>query len=49
MGEYALIRRAADEPFFGVQLAGTNPEELLVQMAAYQPVQLEKWLTSPTT
>lgn len=27
-GEYALIRRAADEPFFGVQLAGTNPEEM---------------------
>jgi tRNA-dihydrouridine synthase 3 len=27
-GEYALIRRAPDEPFFGVQLAGTNPEEM---------------------
>ncbi len=27
-GEFALIRRAADEPFFGVQLAGTNPEEM---------------------
>ena len=27
-GEYALIRRATDEPFFGVQLAGTNPEEM---------------------
>lgn len=27
-GEYALIRRAADEPCFGVQLAGTNPEEM---------------------
>ena len=26
--EYALIRRAPDEPFFGVQLAGTNPEEM---------------------
>ena len=26
--EYALIRRAQDEPFFGVQLAGTNPEEM---------------------
>ena len=27
-GEYALIRRAPDEPFFGVQLAGTDPEEM---------------------
>ncbi len=27
-GEFALIRRAPDEPFFGVQLAGTNPEEM---------------------
>jgi tRNA-dihydrouridine synthase 3 len=27
-GEYALIRRAADEPCFGVQLAGTDPEEM---------------------
>ncbi len=27
-GEFALIRRFAGEPFFGVQLAGTNPEEL---------------------
>jgi tRNA-dihydrouridine synthase 3 len=27
-GEFALIRRFADEPFFGVQLAGTNPEEM---------------------
>ena len=27
-GEFALIRRADDEPFFGVQLAGTNPEEM---------------------
>ena len=26
--EFALIRRAADEPCFGVQLAGTNPEEM---------------------
>jgi tRNA-dihydrouridine synthase 3 len=27
-GEYALIRRAPDEPCFGVQLAGTDPEEM---------------------
>lgn len=27
-GEFALIRRAAEEPFFGVQLAGTNAEEM---------------------
>lgn len=27
-GEFALIRRAPDEPFFGVQLAGTNPDEM---------------------
>jgi len=27
-GEFALIRRADDEPCFGVQLAGTNPEEM---------------------
>ena len=27
-GEYALIRRAPDEPFFGAQLAGTDPEEM---------------------
>src|SRR6185295_11642888 len=26
--EFALIRRFDDEPCFGVQLAGTNPEEL---------------------
>jgi tRNA-dihydrouridine synthase 3 len=26
--EFALIRRAPDEPFFGAQLAGTNPEDL---------------------
>jgi len=28
MGEFALIRRFEGEPFFGVQLAGTNPEEM---------------------
>jgi tRNA-dihydrouridine synthase 3 len=27
-GEFALIRRAPVEPCFGVQLAGTNPEEM---------------------
>jgi tRNA-dihydrouridine synthase 3 len=27
-GEYALIRRAEDEPCFGVQLAGTDPDEM---------------------
>jgi tRNA-dihydrouridine synthase 3 len=27
-GEFALIRKAPDEPFFGVQLAGTDPGEL---------------------
>ena len=27
-GEFALIRRSPDEPCFGVQLAGNNPEEL---------------------
>src|SRR5512145_340785 len=27
-GEFALIRRAPDEPVFGVQLAGTNPDEM---------------------
>src|SRR5512144_3068675 len=27
-GEFALIRRSPDEPCFGVQLAGTNPEEM---------------------
>src|SRR5215831_2660872 len=27
-GEFALIRRAADEKFFGVQLAGNNPDEM---------------------
>lgn len=27
-GEFALIRRAPQEPCFGVQLAGTNPEEM---------------------
>lgn len=27
-GEFALIRRAPDEPCFGVQLAGTNAEEM---------------------
>jgi tRNA-dihydrouridine synthase 3 len=27
-GEFALIRRAPGEPCFGVQLAGTNPEEM---------------------
>ena len=27
-GEFALIRRAPDEPFFGVQLAGTSPDEM---------------------
>lgn len=27
-GEFALIRRAPEEAFFGVQLAGTNPEEM---------------------
>jgi tRNA-dihydrouridine synthase 3 len=26
--EFALIRRFPDEPYFGVQLAGTNPEEM---------------------
>src|SRR6476646_7477096 len=26
--EFALIRRAPEEPCFGVQLAGTNPEEM---------------------
>lgn len=26
--EFALVRKAPDEPFFGVQLAGTNPEEM---------------------
>lgn len=27
-GEYVLIRKAPDEPFFGVQLAGTDPDEM---------------------
>ena len=27
-GEFALIRKFEGEPFFGVQLAGTNPEEV---------------------
>lgn len=27
-GEFALVRRAPDEPFFGVQLAGTNADEM---------------------
>src|SRR4051812_27622149 len=27
-GEFALIRRAAEEPFFGVQLAGKHPAEM---------------------
>ncbi len=27
-GEYVLIRRADDEPFFGVQLVGTDPAEM---------------------
>lgn len=27
-GEFALIRRAPDEHFFGVQLAGNNPDEM---------------------
>jgi tRNA-dihydrouridine synthase 3 len=27
-GEFALIRKAQDEPFFGVQLAGTDPDEM---------------------
>lgn len=27
-GEFALIRRFEGEPFFGVQLAGTNPDEM---------------------
>ena len=27
-GEFALIRRAPNEPFFGIQLAGTSPEEM---------------------
>jgi tRNA-dihydrouridine synthase 3 len=26
--EFALIRKSPDEPFFGVQLAGTNPDEM---------------------
>src|SRR4029450_6853072 len=26
--EFALIRKFESEPFFGVQLAGTNPEEI---------------------
>jgi hypothetical protein len=30
-------------------LQSANPEELLAQMTAYKPVQLEKWLTPPTT
>jgi len=27
-GEFVLIRRAPDEPFYGVQLAGTDPDEM---------------------
>src|SRR3954453_16224447 len=27
-GEFALIRRAPEGPFFGVQLAGNDPEEM---------------------
>jgi tRNA-dihydrouridine synthase 3 len=27
-GEFALIRRAPEEPFFGVQLAGNDPDEM---------------------
>ncbi|MBF9237147.1 TIGR00730 family Rossman fold protein [Hymenobacter sp. BT683] len=30
-------------------LQSADPEELLAQLVAYQPVQLEKWLTPPTT
>jgi len=30
-------------------LQSADPQDLLAQMAAYQPVQMEKWLTPPTT
>jgi uncharacterized protein (TIGR00730 family) len=30
-------------------LQSASPEELLAQMTAYQPVQMEKWLTPRTT
>jgi uncharacterized protein (TIGR00730 family) len=30
-------------------LQSDDPEELLTQLAAYQPLQVEKWLTPPTT
>ncbi|SFP68770.1 TIGR00730 family Rossman fold protein [Hymenobacter arizonensis] len=30
-------------------LQSADPADLLVQLASYQPVQLEKWLTVPTT
>ena len=30
-------------------LQSADPQELLAKMAAYQPVELEKWLTPPTT
>ena len=33
----------------GQLLQSADPAELLAQMAAFQPVQMEKWLTPPTT
>jgi len=36
-GEFALIRKFDGEPFFGVQLAGTNPEEIAGRRRSSNP------------
>ncbi|OGX84524.1 LOG family protein [Hymenobacter glacialis] len=33
----------------GQLLQAADPQDLLAKLAAYQPIQLEKWLTPPTT
>ena len=51
-GEFALIRRAPQEPCFGVQLAGTSPEEMAwaaALVASRSPWPARTWGSSTST
>ena len=45
-GEFALIRRAPQEPFFGVQLAGNDPDEMAWAAALVEARGADSWIVN---